>query len=84
MTWTNDQRPAFTKSNVMLLGIGLLLIIAGFVLMLGSANTAESFNESIFSFRRVTIAPMTVLSGFLFIIFAILYTPKKEKPVRNQ
>ncbi|MDR1699310.1 MAG: DUF3098 domain-containing protein [Prevotellaceae bacterium] len=79
MTWTNDQRPVFAKSNVILLGIGLLLIITGFLLMLGSANTAESFNESIFSFRRVTIAPMTALFGFLFIIFAILRTSKKEK-----
>ncbi len=79
MTWTNDQKPAFGKTNVALLGIGLLIIALGFLLMIGSANTAESFNESIFSFRRVTLAPMTALAGFLFIIAAIFYKPKTKE-----
>jgi hypothetical protein len=37
------------------------------------------FNPDIFSFRRITLAPMISLFGFLFIIVAILYQPKKKQ-----
>jgi hypothetical protein len=79
MTFTQDQKPAFPKKNALMLAAGLLIIIFGFLLMLGSANTGETFNYDIFSFRRITLAPMVVLFGFVFIIFAILKTPKTEK-----
>jgi len=79
MTWTKEQRPTFEKINVALIGIGLLIITLGFLLMMGSANEGEAFNFDIFSFRRVTIAPMVALFGFLFIFFAILRTSKKER-----
>ena len=73
-----EQKPAFAKSNVLLIGIGLVFIIIGFLLMLGTPNQGAEFNPDIFSFRRLTLGPMIALAGFLFIIYAIFKKPKKQ------
>lgn len=68
---------AFGKINytIMLVGIGLILL--GFILMAGGGTKDPSvFNEEIFSTRRITIAPILVLSGFVLEIYAIV---KKSK-----
>ena len=52
------------------------LIIAGFVLMSGTGSNEESFNPDIFSHRRIVVAPMLCLTGYLLIIMGILR--KKE------
>ena len=72
---------AFTKINYILLVIGFLIIIVGFILMSGEPTTEEVFNPEIFSDRRIKVAPMVCLFGFLFEIVAILWhskTPKGE------
>ncbi len=57
----------------MWLVIGLAVIIFGFVLMSGGGNhTVTEFDESIFSFRRITLAPIVVIAGFVIEIFAIM------------
>ena len=62
-----------TKRNYMLMLVGALIIVLGFVLMSGGdAATPESFNDNIFSFRRITLAPIVVVAGFVFEIYAIL------------
>ena len=69
---------ALGKENYILLAIGLGIIILGFLLMIGGKTTDPTvFNEEeIFSFRRVTLAPMVVLAGFIFEIYAIMKKPK--------
>ena len=68
---------AFTKQNYMLLGIGFLIIVLGFVLMIGGkSDDPNVFNPEIFSFRRITLAPVIVLIGFAFEIYAIMKKPK--------
>lgn len=69
----------FGKKNYQLMLIGLALIIVGFLLMLGAdANTVDgkidpnSWNEDIFSFRRIRLAPLLVIAGFVVEVFAIL------------
>ena len=72
-----DTRP-LGKENFILMGVSVALIVIGFLLMGGGATTEETFNPDIFSFRRITLAPLTSLFGFLFIIVAILYKPRKS------
>lgn len=67
----------FNKKNYILLAIGMLAIILGFILMSGSGSTEEAFNPDIFSARRIKIAPAVCFAGFIFIIFGILYRDKK-------
>ena len=69
---------AFGRTNFIMLAIGMCIVIIGFILMSGSGSTEYAFNPDIFSFRRITLAPLTSLFGFLFIIVAILYKPRKS------
>ena len=70
---------AFSKSNYILLSVGLAIVVVGFMLMSGESTTEEAFNPDIFSDMRIKIAPMVCLFGFLFEIVAILWPAKKEK-----
>lgn len=71
---------AFEKTNYIICGVSLLLIIFGFILMTGSATTIEGgFNPDIFSTRRIVIAPMLSFLGFLLMIVGILFPRKEDK-----
>ncbi|MGD9930883.1 MAG: DUF3098 domain-containing protein [Mangrovibacterium sp.] len=73
-----DPRFALGKENFRLLLIGFVIIVIGFILMVGGQSEDPAvFNTEIFSFRRITLAPVVVLFGFMFVIFAIM---KKAKP----
>jgi hypothetical protein len=67
-----------SKFNAILIAICVVIIIIGFALMVGEPSGATEFNPDIFSFRRITVGPMISLFGFVVMIFAILYTPKKK------
>ncbi len=71
---------ALGKENLKLLLIGLIIIIFGFALMTGGrSNDPNVFNKDvIFSFRRITLAPVVVMFGFLFEIYAIMKKPKSK------
>lgn len=69
---------ALGRENYKLLAIGFVVIIIGFLLMIGGkAESPDVFSEEIFSFRRITLAPMVVLAGFIFQIYAIMKRPKE-------
>ncbi|MBQ2023503.1 MAG: DUF3098 domain-containing protein [Alistipes sp.] len=69
----NDSKMPLSVKNYLLILVGAVVIIIGFVLMSGGdAATPESFNDNIFSFRRITLAPIVVVAGFVFEIYAIL------------
>lgn len=70
---------AFGKINYILLVVGVLIAIAGLALMTGDSTTEEAFNPDIFSDRRIKVAPMVSLFGFVFVIAAILWKPKRKK-----
>lgn len=74
-----ETNPRFTlgKINVILIAVGFLIVVLGFVLMSGS-TTGTEFNPDVFSYRRITVAPMVSLAGFVFIVFAILFKPKNK------
>jgi hypothetical protein len=74
----NPQEFLFEKVNYKILLIGIAVIALGFVLMSGGGSDDPTiFNEDIFSFRRIRLAPTTVLIGFGITIYAILKNPKK-------
>ncbi len=78
-TESNKPKFALGKENYKLLLIGFAIIVLGFVLMIGGkAEDPSEFNEKIFSFRRITLAPIIVLIGFVFEIWAIMKKPRPE------
>lgn len=69
----NNSEFIFGKRNYKFMFIGLACIALGFILMSGGgSNDPNVFNEDIFSFRRIRLAPTLVLIGFGFQIYAIL------------
>lgn len=70
----------FDKVNYKILLIGIVVIALGFVLMSGGGSDDPNvFNESVFDFRRIRLAPTMVLIGFGITIYSILKNPKRDK-----
>jgi hypothetical protein len=65
---------AFVRQNYMLMIIGIVLIVVGYMLMSGGkSNDPNVFNgDEIFSFRRITLAPIVVLLGYAIEVYAIV------------
>jgi hypothetical protein len=75
----NKHEFLFDKINYKILLIGIAVIVIGFVLMSGGgSDDPKIFNEAVFSFRRIRLAPTTVLLGFGITVYAILKNPKKQ------
>ena len=71
---------ALSKENYILLAIGFIIILIGFLLMMGGRSEDPNvFNPEIFSFRRIVLAPLVVLFGFIFEIYAIMKKPSEDK-----
>ena len=76
-----NSKPVFVfgKKNYKFMFIGLAFIALGFILMAGGGSDDPNvFNEEIFNFRRIRLAPMLVLLGFGIEIYAILLNPEKK------
>jgi membrane-bound ClpP family serine protease len=75
---TPSDKFALGKENYRLLIIGFAIIVFGFILMIGGKSEDPNvfLEEEIFSFRRITLAPMVVLAGFIFEIWAIMKKPR--------
>lgn len=70
---------ALPKKNITLILIGLAIMILGYVLLSGGGSDDPNvFNYDMFSFRRLVIAPIVILAGFGFEIYAIMKKPKKQ------
>ncbi|MBO5703279.1 MAG: DUF3098 domain-containing protein [Bacteroidaceae bacterium] len=74
---------AFSKINFILLAIGMIIVIAGLLLMSGGGTTVEQFDTEIFSARRIRVAPVVTLFGYLFIVVAILYRKKDKESIEQ-
>lgn len=71
---------ALGKENYKLMAIGFAIIVVGFILLSGGGSDDPNvFSEDIFNFRRLTIAPIVLLIGFSFEIYAIMKKPKEKK-----
>ncbi len=73
------MKSTFGKQNYQILIGGVVLIILGYLLMIGGGSEDPNvFNPAIFDTQRITIAPMVCLLGFVTIIVAIMWPPKTK------
>ncbi len=74
-----DLNFVFGKRNYIFMFIGLAVITLGFLLMAGGGSDDPNvFNEEIYNFRRIRLAPALVLLGFGIEVYAILLNPNKK------
>ena len=74
------MKTTFGKQNYQLFIGGIVLIIVGYILMIGGGSEDPNvFNPAIFDTQRITIAPMVCLLGFVVIIMAIMWRPKSKE-----
>ena len=70
---TENPKMPLTRKNYILLLAGFGIILLGFVLMAGGgSDSPDEFNDAMFSWRRITLAPILVVGGFVMEIYAIL------------
>ena len=65
------------SKNVKIIAIGLLVMIVGFILMIGGGSSDPNvFNPAMFNFRRLTLAPIVIIIGIVVILWGLMKTPK--------
>lgn len=79
LAYKKKEELAMGKINFILIAASFALVVIGFLLMLGGNTTDESFNPDIFSTRRIAIGPTIAFLGFVCIVPAVLYRPKKKR-----
>lgn len=83
---TAQRPPLFRKMNYILMGVGAIILFAGYIALSGGASEdPNQFSEAIFDTRRLVVAPILILTGLVAEIFAIMYHPcqkaeSKETP----
>lgn len=80
----DNKKLAFGKTNYILIAIGMALVIIGFLLMTGPNCTNEVFEPDIFSARRIKVAPLVTLFGFIVMIIAVAFKPKTQEEEDNK
>ncbi|MBR1427750.1 MAG: DUF3098 domain-containing protein [Prevotella sp.] len=70
---------AFDRVNYILLAVGMMVVIIGFVLMSGGSSDEKTFNPDIFDSMHITVAPLITFIGFVSIVYAILRKPKNSE-----
>ncbi len=72
----NVSRMPLQKANFIAMGIAGVMIVLGFILMLGSSSD-ETFNHDIFSTRRIVVGPAIAFLGFVAMAVAIIIDPRR-------
>ena len=67
---------AFDKVNYILLAVGMAVVVLRFILMSGGSSDETAYNPDIFSVRRIKVAPVVCLLGFVSMIYAVIRKPK--------
>lgn len=75
---------AFDRTNFILLGVSMAIVIIGFILMAGGTSTETQFNPEVYNAQRIKVAPVVCLIGFLAMIYAILRKPAQKKSENEQ
>ena len=74
---------AFDKMNYILLAVGMAVVVLGFILMSGGSSSEAAYDPDIFSARRIKVAPVVCLLGFVSMIYAVIRKPKNELLIIN-
>ena len=74
-----ETRPVFAKDNYKIMIAGLVITVIGFLLMTGGyTDDPNHFKpEEVYSFRRITLAPIVIVLGLMVEIYAIMRKPKQ-------
>lgn len=76
---SDHNQLAFEKENYRLLILGVVAVVLGFILMSGGGSDDPNvFSDEIFSFRRLTLAPIIILGGYVTVLWAIMKKPKRS------
>lgn len=67
---------AFDKMNYILLAVGMAVVVLGFILMSGGSSSEAAYDPDIFSARRIKVAPVVCLLGFVSMIYAVIRKSK--------
>ena len=68
----------FDKMNFVLLAVGMVIVVIGFLLMTGAGSSDTMYEPDIFSVRRIKVAPVVCLIGFVSMIYAVVRKPKDK------
>ena len=72
----DNKNFAFDKVNYILLAVSMAVVVMGFLLMIGPNSSDTAFEPDIFSARRIKVAPVVCLLGFVSMIYAVVRKPK--------
>ena len=76
----NDNKMALTARGIKLMIGGLLVMVAGFILLAGGgSDDPQVFNYAMFNFRRLVAAPIVIVAGIVVVVVAIMKRPKETK-----
>ena len=73
---------AFDKVNYILLAVGMAVVVLGFILMSGGSSSETAYDPDIFSVRRIKVAPVLCLIGFVSMIYAVRFIDRKTSVAR--
>ena len=74
-----NRPPLFRKMNYILMGVGALLLLIGYICLAGGKVPDEVFDGEIFNTRRIVVAPLLIFLGLVTEIVAIMWRPKVQK-----
>ncbi len=85
MNMPENTKTPIDGKGLRLLLMGLLVMVAGFVLMIGGGTVdPDRFNWAMFDFRRLVAAPLVIISGIVIEIVAIMRRPKDSENNENE
>ena len=80
MLMEENPKMALTRKGLKLLAAGVIVMIAGYILMMGGGvKDPQVFNYSMFDFRRIVAAPLVILAGVVVEVVAIMSMCKDKK-----
>ncbi|MCD8202390.1 MAG: DUF3098 domain-containing protein [Prevotella sp.] len=75
---------ALGRTNFILIAVGMLIVIIGFLLMSGGCSTETMYDAEIFNARRIKVAPIISFIGFISIVYAVVRKPADDKKVEKK